>query len=59
MGGCGAPILIVTDETDITGICDVSGGPGGAASEGGGNPGDAGNPGVVIAINPMLGPIPA
>lgn len=57
-GGDGGTIIIVTDETDLTGICDTSGGIGGLPSEGGGNQGANGNPGAIIAINPMLGPIP-
>ena len=54
MGGCGGTIIIVTEETTLAGICDVSGGVGGLPSEGGGNQGDTGNPGAVIAFNPML-----
>jgi hypothetical protein len=54
MGGCGGTIIIVTDEATIAGICDVSGGVGGFPSEGGGNQGATGNPGAIVAMNPML-----
>jgi hypothetical protein len=55
-GGCGGSIIIVTEETSLVGLCDVSGGVGGTVNldSGDATVGTNGNPGAIIAINPTL-----